>query len=125
VRSEVRIVHRWLVAYNQRDLGELLVLADPDIVVRPLRWVARREYRGHDGVREWIADVEAEPDSREVDTHAIGQLSDGRIIVEGMLQDAESSFTSIYEVRDGRIAALHGYLSQRRLLEEIGVLPAP
>lgn len=55
------LVKRWLTAFNSRSVEGLLAVAHPEIVLRPLRWVPGREYRGHDGVRKWVDDLTASP----------------------------------------------------------------
>ena len=53
----------WFIALSTRSVAILVDMTDPDVVVRPYR--ARQEgsaieYVGHDGIREWVASLDAE-----------------------------------------------------------------
>ena len=58
--SNADIVRRLFAAFSRRDVATVLELCDPDIVfVPPTGRLAGREepYRGHDGLRAYLADV--------------------------------------------------------------------
>lgn len=117
------IVERFLDGYNRRSIDSMLAVVHREIVLRPLRWVPRREYRGHDGLREWLAAVRATPHAVPVTLVAVRELEAGRLLVEGTLDDSEDTpFAAVYELRDDRIVAVSAYLSEPDLLERVGVL---
>jgi hypothetical protein len=44
-------------------------------------------------------------------------------VVEGTIDDGVGTpFTAVYAIRDGRIAGLHAYMSDRQLLEQLGLV---
>ena len=53
-----RVVSRWVDAFNARDLDGMLACLAADVDLHPLRLSGlRASYRGHDGVREWFAQL--------------------------------------------------------------------
>lgn len=120
------LVRRWLAAFNARDEAALLHLAHPDIVLRPLRWVSGKEYRGHDGVRRWIADLAASPHASTLTPTRIQLTDSGLVVAEGMLDSDPVAFTGLFEIRDGLLATVRSYMSDRELLADLGLLgPGP
>jgi hypothetical protein len=116
------VVTGWLDAYRARDLTGLLGRAHPEIVLRPLRWVPRTEYRGHDGIRAWLADVVASPHVGGVTVACVQTSDPACVVVEGTLDDEGTAFTAFFKLREGRIAGVVAYLSERAFLEQLGVL---
>ena len=117
------LVQRWLTAFNSRNVAELLAAAHPDIVLRPLRWVACREYRGHEGVRRWVDDLKASPHASTLKPVSIQQLESGLVVAEGTLDGEPVSFTVLFEVHDGLLVSVRSYMSDRELLAELGLVP--
>jgi hypothetical protein len=122
VSVSVEVVGRWLAAFNARDERALLATAHAQIVVRPLRWGVRSEYRGHDGVRDWLHTLAANPEASTLSTTTIQPLPDGRVLAEGAVDHDGAAFVGLYVVRDELIAEVHGYLSDRALLEQLGLI---
>jgi ketosteroid isomerase-like protein len=80
-RDPREIVRRWVDAYSAYDETEFLDLAHPDIVVRPVRAGAEREYRGHGGVRRWVKQLALARHRLALD--AVSVLDD-RLVAEGL-----------------------------------------
>jgi hypothetical protein len=116
------VVTGWLNAYQARDLAGLLARAHTEIVMRPFRWVPRTEYRGHDGVRAWLADTIASPHVGGVTIARVQTMDPACVVVEGTLDDDGTAFTAFFQLRDGQIAGAVGYLSERAFVEQLGVL---
>jgi len=125
VDEPLELVRRWLSAFNARDEDALLAVAHPEIVLRPLRWGVRAEYRGHDGVREWLETIAANPGSSTVSWTTIEPLLNGRVLVEGVVDADGTGFVGLYELREQRIAGVRGYLSDRALLAQLGLITSP
>jgi hypothetical protein len=87
----VAIVTRWLDAFNHRDLEGLLAVADPDLTLRPMRWVQRREYRGHAGIREWLEEIRVSPFATTIRTDSACECSAQRVVVEGTIEDGSGT----------------------------------
>lgn len=114
------LVQRWLVAFNSRSVADLLALAHPEIVVRPLRWVQEREYRGHDGVRRWVDDLKASPYASTLTVTSIQLTDSGLVVAEGTLDSDPVPFTGLFEIRDGLLLTVRSYMSDRELLAKLG-----
>ena len=115
----VDVVRRWIDAYNDGRDDEMVALAHPDVVLRPMRFHGEREYRGLDGVERLLADI-ATNRPRFI-CRELEPLDGERILAEGALEDVGEAI-NVYVVRDGRIASVHGYLSDRSILEELGIV---
>lgn len=113
------VVRRWIDAYNGGDDDGLLALAHDDVVLRPMRFHGRREYRGIDGVRRLLVDIAA--NRPRFICEDLEALDATRVLAEGSLQDVGPA-VNVYEVRDGKVASVHGYLSDRPVLEHLGII---
>lgn len=72
-----------------------------------------------DGIRAWLHDVgDSRPELRVV---AVDELADGRVVAETLIDGVE--VIALFEVRDTRIPAVSVYLSDRDMLERLGILP--
>jgi hypothetical protein len=121
----IELAQRWIEAFNARDADELLAVAHPEIVLRPLRWGVRSEYRGHAGVREWFAAIEASPEATTVTPDRLRLFGRDRVVVEGEIDGVDARFVALYALRDDRLAEVHAYMSDREMLEQLGLLDEP
>ena len=57
--DDAAVFRRFHEAWTAGDLQEVLALADPEIVARPVHgWLfSRLEYRGLDGLRQWYEEM--------------------------------------------------------------------
>lgn len=109
-------VWRWFDAFNARDLEGMLACMHPHVDFHPLRLHGLGEsYRGHRGVGEWFASLEA---MEHVHRVALGQASSvgsGRVIASGALTsggDARAtSFWALERFEAGLIVAARHHLS--------------
>ena len=115
----VEVVRGWIDAYNSGRDDQLVALAHPDVVLRPMRFHGQREYHGIEGVHRLLADIATNrpkficDDLEALDAH--------RVLAEGSLQDVGPAI-NLYHVRDGKIASVQGYLSDRPVLEQLGII---
>jgi ketosteroid isomerase-like protein len=118
------VVRSFLDAFIARDLEGLLALADPEVELHPLRLTGTPAYRGHEGVRRWLEELEqraadvsfAVEQVRAHDrTRAIARV---RVLAAGQ----ELTVTAIFTVVGGTIREVHGYFSDEELLAEVGHL---
>ncbi len=115
------LVRRWIDAYRACRDDDLIELAHPEIVLRPRRGQGEHDYRGVDGVRRWLADVGT---SRpETDTMGFETLEDGRVLAETQIDDAP--VIALFEIRDDKVRSVSVYLSDRELLQHVGVIRDP
>lgn len=76
------MVARLFEAFGRRDLAATLALLDPAIVFQPMTAEVTRAgqpYRGHDGIRQYMKDVEDHWD--ELTVHPVQIRAAGRAVV--------------------------------------------
>ena len=124
--SPEELVARWIDAWNWREVDVLLELADPGIVLQPLRLRGLNEaYHGHEGVRAWMETIRSEDHDHRLSPQSLKALDSRRILAVGTVRigpDVTSPFSGLYEHRDGRIAFMSHYFTPPSVLESIGVL---
>ena len=113
------VVRRWMDAYDDGRDDELLALAHDDVVLRPLRFQGRIEYRGLDGLRAWLEHVG--PVRPSFAPCGVDALDDERVLVEGVMEDA-GRVVGLFELRDGKVARAQTLVSDREVLEHLGLI---
>jgi ketosteroid isomerase-like protein len=122
--ESVELVSRAFSAFNRRDEVELLSLCHPDIEWIPMRSSAQgRAYRGHDGVREALADVGSEFEELRNDPRRWLDLGE-RVVVTGRLVAKERRGglridipgAWLCEVREGKVAYLRAFPDEEAAL---------
>jgi len=118
---------RWLVAVNRRDADALIAISDPAIELRPTPIAgARRIYVGHDGLRDWLAELEASPISPQGRLREVRALDSWRVLVRcDVLVDGEPSGPLTLVARMGQsrlIVEARSYLTDEAGLMELGML---
>jgi ketosteroid isomerase-like protein len=121
-----RIGEEFIGAFNLRDAAGLLALAHEDIEFHPTMLVgSKRVYKGHDGLRSWLADLLDSDAKHQVRVREIRALDDERLIVlSEVLLDGETISPSamIATVREGKIVNARAYLSDEATLAELDLL---
>jgi ketosteroid isomerase-like protein len=130
--DNVAVVRRCLEAICARDLDTLLELYDPDVQLLPLTGtrVESGGYRGHDGVREYMAEAHdlwelLEPVGEVFTDVGDYVLVTGRCRVRGRSSGAESNPVCAWAmgVRAGRIVSHRACQSYEEALRVAGVEP--
>ena len=112
--ESVELIRRSFEAISAWDIDALLRLYDPDVEFLPLTGtrVESDGYRGHAGVRAYLAEVRELWDVLEPEVHEYTDLGDrvlvvGRCRVRGRSSGAESypSCAWVIGVRDGSIVS--------------------
>jgi ketosteroid isomerase-like protein len=115
-------------AFNARDLDGMLACLDPEVVFHPLRLTGTdRSYRGHDGVRRWLDQLEQLGHDYVIE---VGELrstqSDSVVAAGGELRldgTLLAPFSALHDIAHGRILAARQYLSDLECVERLGLLP--
>lgn len=124
----IEIGRRWVDAITRRDADALMAITDPDIAFYPTKVICNRGlYRGHEGLRQWIADtatahlpiIEQITDVRS--GHAGHVVALGHVVIRGKPM---SPFSLLMSLRAGKVAEARAYLSDEAQLQRIGRLPA-
>jgi ketosteroid isomerase-like protein len=120
-QENVEAVKRTIEAYNRRDVDGLLDELDPEVEWRPSLPVLlggdETVYRGHDGARELLRDLDEVLAERHLDLPDIRDEGD-RVVATGSLRIrgkssgalTESPFTWVAEFKDGRALRIQTHL---------------
>ena len=128
-QANVEVVRQAFDAFNERDVERLVSLSDPDCAWLPFR--AQLEgitYRGHDGVRRFVADMDEDWTEFRVEPREFREAGDqvvaiGRVTGRGSGTgvDIESDGGFVFGVRGGRITHIKSYSDPRAALESVGL----
>ncbi len=118
---------RWVNAFNARDLDGMLSCLHPDVDFRPLKLTGLDgAYRGHDGVRSWLAELNALRYAHSIDLSDVRGASGGKLLAIGDLsvwgQDALVPFCALHQVREELIVAARHYLSEPDRVARLGLV---
>ena len=114
--GDVEIARRGIDAYNRGDIDALVELADPEITIVPVRALLEGgEYRGHEGVRQFLSDMEEDWESRRIEVDEIREAGDGLLVLGTFAATGRSgnevryplAWHSVY--RDGKLLRLRAY----------------
>ncbi len=118
---------RFIDAANRRDVDALVAVCHPELELLPTMIVSQRAvYRGHDGLRRWVADVVEAEVAYEARVRRVREFGgDGfAVLAEVFLEDEAITHSALIgRVRDGLIVRAKGYLSDEQTLVRVGVLP--
>jgi ketosteroid isomerase-like protein len=131
-QSNVEVFRRAVEAYNRRDVEAFLEEFDPAVEWRALTQVMfggeSTVYRGHEGVREFMREVDealAEVQVEYSEMHDLGE----RIVVIGRLRargrasgaETESAIGWVVEFKGDRVVRMRDYLDPKEALEVAGL----
>src|SRR5687768_13166032 len=112
-QENVEMFKRAIDAYNRKDIDALLERLDPEVEWHgALQTMFGREatrYRGHDGVRQWVRDIDEALGDIRLELPEIRDLGDravaiGRLRARGKASGAEteSPFAIVTEWKNGK-----------------------
>jgi uncharacterized protein len=123
--ENVELIARAFGAFNRRDLDGLLELCAPDVEWIPMRpSLHGRAYRGHEGVRAALADVDREFEELQNDPRRWVDLNDhvvvaGRFMAKeretGMRIDSPGAWLCV--IRGGLVTYVRAFPSEEAALE--------
>jgi ketosteroid isomerase-like protein len=123
---------RAIAAYNRRDVEALLDELDTEVEWRPVLPVVlggdETVYRGHDGVRQLLRDLDEVLAERHIDFSEIRDVGD-HVVATGSLRirgkssgvSTESPFSCVAEFNNGRAIRIQTYLDRNEALEPLGL----
>ncbi len=128
-QSKEGVVARLFEAFNRRDLQTTLTLVHPDVVFQPLTAEVTRAgepYRGHEGLRCYLEDVEAHWD--ELIVHPAQIRAAGRAVVAlglvsgsgpaGSFENAPTTW--VVKFKDDLVVHAQIFSDPRNLVEALG-----
>jgi ketosteroid isomerase-like protein len=123
-------VRQGFEAYGRRDVDGFLSYLDQEFELHSaiVGGAEGKVYRGHDGVRRWLADSDESFDQLRIDPHEFRDLGD-RILVFGRIRargrqsslELDSATGWVCTVRDGKLVKAEGFLSRAEALEAAGL----
>jgi ketosteroid isomerase-like protein len=130
--ENVEAFRRMVQAYNRRDVESFLEGFDPSLEWRPLTQVMfggeARVYRGHDGVRQFLREVDEAFADIQIERAEIRDLGE-RIVVSGHLRargrvsgvETTSPISWLVEFKNGKVIRMRDFLDPREALEAAGL----
>jgi len=128
VLTGTALVQAAIDAYNGRDLDRLRELMTDDVELRPpVSALTGRAYRGHDGIEEWLHDVDESFASAQIVPLELSDLG-ARVlaltefIVEGYESRLPlgSELGLVCDIAGGRIASWLGFFNHAEAREAAG-----
>jgi len=122
------LVRSAIDAYNRRDLAELRILMSEDVELRPpVSSLTGRAYLGHDGIAEWLPDVDESFASAQIVPFELRDLG-ARVLAltEFRVEGHESGLPLgsqlglVCDITHGRIASWLGFFNHGDALEAAG-----
>ena len=131
-RERIEQAKRSVDAYNRRDVEALLEELDPEVEWHPALLVLlggeATVYRGHEGVRELMREIDDVLDEIHVEYSEIRDLGD-RVVAIGRLRtrgkasgaETESPIATVSDLRNGKSIRIRTYLDPKEALEAAGL----
>ena len=125
---DAETVRRGIDAYNRGDVEALIELTDPEITMVPVRALLEGgEYRGHEGVRRFLADMDEDWASRQIEVDEIRDLRRRACWSSGRSPPPASSGNEVrYPLawhstyRDGKLLRMQAYSDRDAALRALG-----
>jgi ketosteroid isomerase-like protein len=131
-KENVEAFRRAIEAYNRRDIDAFVEAFDPMVEIHPLTLAMFGQeatvYRGHEGIRQFIRDVDEVLPQIQVESLEIRDLGErlaasGRLHARGRASGAEveSPIFWVIEFREGGVIRMRDYLDPKEALEAAGL----
>jgi ketosteroid isomerase-like protein len=126
-RSDIDVVKEVFAAFAERDAERLVAVLDPDVVFIAVTGdlLGRtKPYRGREGMREYLRDVERVWDELVLSPHEFEEVGDtilvtGRVSARSPARTVSGSAGWIWRVRDGRVVYIRVYASAAEAAEAV------
>lgn len=127
--EDVETIRTGIEAYNAKDVDGLLRTADDQVVLIPLRSLLEGgEYRGPDGLRRFMADMDEDWSERAIEVDEVRDLEDRVLVLGdfhgvGRASGAEVRYPVAWlcEMRDGKLAHMRAFSDRETALRELGI----
>jgi ketosteroid isomerase-like protein len=131
-RENVEAFERAIEAYNRRDIDAFLEPIDPEVelpgALQALLESEAKAYRGYEGVRQWVRDIDEALANIRLELPEIHDLGDrlvaiGRLSARGQASGAEteSPFGCVVEWKNGKATRVVSFLDRKEALEAAGL----
>lgn len=104
--------------FNARDADALIQMMDPDGEFHPFAIEGRRPtgYQGHDGLRQYVHDVDALFETFAVEVTTVRDLGGGIVLSDGHIrgltrdgQDIDMAASWLWTCRDGKVVHMQAH----------------
>jgi ketosteroid isomerase-like protein len=115
-------------AITERDPEAAMAVCDPEVEFLSVLAVDGRTYEGHDGIREYFADIGSAWEEWSVEVHEIASGPDGRvaIVMTMHMRGKESGVTlsertgHVWTLRDSKLLRNRPFREAEQALREVG-----
>ncbi len=113
-------------AFNRRDADAFVAHADAEVAFYPTPLVREHDvHRGHDGLKRWLEEIEAAGTQHRFRVSEVRTLDVSRFLIVGEVVidgDTVSPLAVLARVTETeKIVEMHAFLSDERILEQVGV----
>jgi ketosteroid isomerase-like protein len=124
-------VLRFAEAVTTGDAEAAVAVSDPQIEFLSVLAVSGRAYHGHDGVRQYFADVAAAWSEWRVEVHRIVSAPDGRVVISMTMhfrgKESGAAFSDqtahVWTIRDGKLLRNEPFREPGEALRAVGASP--
>jgi ketosteroid isomerase-like protein len=124
-------VYDFALAIDRGDLDAALAVCDSEIEFLSVLAVSGRAYKGHDGVREYFADVATAWERWRIEVHRVVAAPDGRVAIVMTMhaRGRESGVTfseqtgHVWTLRNGKLLRNRPYRQPEEALSEVAAPP--
>jgi len=128
-QENVELVRESFARWNEGDYDFLFNSTAPDIeLLSRFGSLTGEPYRGHEGVREWLADIQQSFERFDLWLDDVRDLGDDVLALGGIELRARGSGLDmkepmgwVFEIRDGRLARMWFYSQPSEALEAVGL----
>jgi ketosteroid isomerase-like protein len=127
--ENVQIIRRLVEAFNDRDLDAMATHMQPGAELYPLRaQLEGKAYRGHDGLREMLADFDQDWEFVRMDADEFRDAGDqvvvlGRLRARGRISrvDLDVPMGFVWRLRDGKVVYARSFSEPDDALRAAGL----
>jgi ketosteroid isomerase-like protein len=128
-QENVELVREGFAHWNQGDYDFFVNVTAPDIeLLSRFGSLTGEPYRGREGVREWLADIQQSFDRFDLWLDDVRDLGDDVLALGGIELRARGSGLDlkepmgwVFEIREGRVARMRFYAQPSEALEAMGL----
>ena len=132
-QENVELVREGFARWNEGDYDFFFASTAPDIeLLSRFGSLTGEPYRGHQGVREWLADIQQSFERFELWLDDVRGLGDEVLAIGGIKLRARGSGLDlkepmgwVFEFRDGRVTRMRFYAQPEEALEAVGLQEPP
>jgi ketosteroid isomerase-like protein len=127
--QNVQIIRQMVEAFNERDFEGMAQNMEPDAELYPLRaQLEGKIYRGHDGLREMLADFDQDWEFVRMDAEEYREAGDhvvvlGRLGARGRTSgvDLDVPMAFVWRLREGKVVHARSFSEQAEALRDAGL----